>query len=241
MSPTPQLSVQDLVKDYGGKRVLDGLSFSVGPGEIVGLLGPNGAGKTTAFYAAMGLLKPTDGAIFIQGINVTDEPVYQRARRGMGFLAQEPSIFPTLTAEENIWMVLEYQNISANERKNRLEQVLAELHLEAFKNKRAAKLSGGERRRIEIARALATNPKILLMDEPFANIDPITIAEVKDLVRALKARGISILITDHNARELFSLADRNYILHAGRVLVSGSGEALQKDPLARKYYLGETF
>lgn len=235
------LEVRNLVKSYGGRRVVNGLSFDVGQGEIVGLLGPNGAGKTTAFYLSVGLIRPDEGEVFFNGEEVTYAPMHKRARMGMGYLAQEPSIFRGLTVEENILCILESLPISRQERTRRLEELLEELHLTRLAKKNALALSGGERRRLEITRALVTNPTFLLLDEPFANIDPMSIAEVKLLVQHLAAKNISILITDHNAREIFSVVHRSYIVTEGKVALSGSVDELVNSDEARRTYLGMDF
>lgn len=235
------LEVCDLVKTYGGRRVVDGLSFEVKQGEVVGLLGPNGAGKTTAFYMTVGLIKPDAGKVFFNGQDVTNAPMHKRARMGMGYLAQEPSIFRSLTVEENILCILQSLKMSRGEREARLEELLAELHLTHLAKKRAQALSGGERRRLEITRALVTTPSFLLLDEPFANIDPISIAEVKQLIEHLSAKNISILITDHNAREIFSIVHRSYIVSEGKVMFSGNVDELVNNEDARRTYLGMDF
>ena len=237
----PCLEVRQLVKTYGGRRVVDGLSFDVQQGEIVGLLGPNGAGKTTAFYMTVGLIRPDQGTVVFKGENVTPFPMHKRARMGMGYLAQEPSVFRYLTVEENILCILESLPMSGNDRKLRLEQLLSELHLESLAKKKAIALSGGERRRLEITRALVTDPTLLMLDEPFANIDPISVHEVKQMIQHLSKRGISILITDHNAREIFSIVHRSYLVHDGKVMISGSFDELVNDQEARRTYLGADF
>jgi len=235
------LDVKDLQKAYGQKQILNNLSFSVNKGEVVGLLGPNGAGKTTAFYLTMGLIKPDSGQIFFNSEDITHLPIHKRSHKGMGYLAQEPSVFRQLTVEENILCILEITTPKLQDRKQRLEQLLSELHLESLAKKKACTLSGGERRRLEITRALITNPSLLLLDEPFANIDPKTIYDVKMMIRLLKQKGISILITDHNAREIFSIVDRNYLIQDGRVTLSGTVDTLLNDPAARASYLGDDF
>jgi lipopolysaccharide export system ATP-binding protein len=235
------LEVCELVKSYGGRRVVNGLSFEVKQGEVVGLLGPNGAGKTTAFYMTVGLIKPDAGQVFFNGQDVTKAPMHKRARMGMGYLAQEPSIFRSLTVEENILCILQSLKLSRGERAARLEELLSELHLTHLAKKRAQALSGGERRRLEITRALVTAPSFLLLDEPFANIDPISIAEVKQLIGHLAAKNISILITDHNAREIFSIVHRSYIVAEGKVMFSGNVEELVNNEEARRTYLGMDF
>lgn len=235
------LEVSELAKNYGGRWVVNGLSFSVAEGEVVGLLGPNGAGKTTAFYMTVGLITPDRGRVFFQGADVTQYPMHQRARMGMGYLAQEPSVFRNLTVEQNIWAILESLPLSRPQRKKRLEELLGELHLEKLAKKSAGALSGGERRRLEITRALVTEPKCLMLDEPFANIDPLAIHDVKQMVRHLVKKGIAILITDHNAREIFSIVDRSYLVQAGCVLRAGSMEDLVNDEEVRRTYLGTEF
>lgn len=233
------LEVKNLVKRFNNKPVVNGLSFNVEPGEVVGLLGPNGAGKTTAFYMTIGLIHPDEGEVYFKGQNITALPIHKRAQLGFGYLAQEPSIFRSLTVEDNILCILETLPIS--DRKTQLNILLKELHLEHLRKKIASTLSGGERRRLEITRALVTQPSLLLLDEPFANIDPLAVADVKHLIRILKQKEISVLITDHNAREIFSIVDRSYLIQEGKVLLSGSTEALINDPQARRTYLGEDF
>jgi len=235
------LKVEGLVKRFGHRLVVDTLSFEVAKGEVVALLGPNGAGKTTAFYMTMGLIRPDSGRVIFLGSDVTHLPIHERARLGMGYLAQEPSIFPTLTVEQNILLVLEALPLSSKERKKRLKEHLEELNLTALAKKKAGTLSGGERRRLEITRSLVTRPTFLLLDEPFANIDPKSIADVKDLIAHLSEKGISVLITDHNAREILSCVDRSYIVEGGRVLLSGTPQELVANPIARRAYLGEDF
>lgn len=235
------LQVRNLSKAYGGRNVVNGLSFSVAQGEIVGLLGPNGAGKTTAFYMTVGLIQPDGGQVIFNGIDVTKAPVHERARMGLGYLAQEPSVFRTLSVEDNIMCILESLPISKKERQKRLQELLGELHLTQLAKKKAQALSGGERRRLEITRALVTNPTFLLLDEPFANIDPISIAEVQQLIKMLAAKNISILITDHNAREIFSVVHRSYIVAEGKVALSGTVDELVQNEQARRTYLGMDF
>lgn len=235
------LRAEKLVKTYGGRNVVDGLSFSVKTGEIVGLLGPNGAGKTTAFYMTMGLIRPDGGKVIFKEHDVTNKPIHKRARMGMGYLAQEPSIFGSLTVEQNILCILETLSMSKSERKHRLESLLHELHLEKLAKKRASTLSGGERRRLEITRSLVTNPSFLLLDEPFANIDPLAVHDVKELIRHLSQKNISILITDHNAREIFTVVDKSYLIRDGRVFLSGTVDELINHPEARENYLGASF
>lgn len=237
----PLLSAQGLVKEYGGKSVVNGLSLEVGRGEVVGLLGPNGAGKTTAFYMTMGLIRPDKGRVFFKGQEVTHLPIHERAHLGMGYLAQEPSIFRGLTVEENILCILETLPITPVERTKRLHLLLQELHLEKLATKKASALSGGERRRLEITRSLVAQPSLLLLDEPFANIDPLAIADVKELIRHLKQKGISVLITDHNAREIFSIVDRSYLVREGKVLMAGTVDQLLQNKEARAVYFGQDF
>jgi len=215
--------------------------LSLHAGEIVGLLGPNGAGKTTTFYMVVGLIPATHGRVFLDGRNVTAMPMWQRARNGVGYLPQEASIFRKLTVWENVMAVVETLNLNERERRDRTAQQLTELGLEKLARQPAFTLSGGERRRLEIARALATNPRFLLMDEPFSGVDPISVAEVQSIIRKLKARGIGILITDHNVRETLSIVDRAYLIHQGRVLVSGTPSEIVNNPESRRHYLGESF
>lgn len=229
------------MKKYGGRSVVNELSFHVNRGEVVGLLGPNGAGKTTAFYMTCGLIRPDSGKVIFNGQDVTCLPLHKRARMGMGYLAQEPSVFRQLTVEENILSILETLPLSASQRLERLDLLLGELNLKPLAKKKAATLSGGERRRVEITRALVTNPTLLLLDEPFANIDPISVQELKGMIRLLSSKGISILITDHNAREIFSIAGRSYIVRDGQVVLAGCVEELVTSQMAREIYLGEEF
>ncbi len=236
-----QLDVQNLVKSYGGRKVVSDLSFKVKKGEIVGLLGPNGSGKTTAFYMTIGLIRPEKGRVLFNGVDITDLPTHKRAGMGMGYLAQEPSVFGRLTVEENILCILDNLSLTKKEKKERLEQHLEELHLTHLAKKTASSLSGGERRRLEITRALVTGPTFLLLDEPFANIDPISVKEVIELVRILRDKGISVLITDHNAREIFGVVDRGYIVREGKILLSGTVPELVNNTEVRKYYLGDDF
>lgn len=235
------LSVEDLMKQYGGKPVVNQLSFEVGQGEIVGLLGANGAGKTTAFYMTIGLIRPDQGRVFFQNEDVTSSPIHERAKMGMGYLAQDPSIFRHLSVEENILCILETLNISKQEQEKRLSSLLQELSIEHLRKQKANRLSGGERRRLEITRALVTSPSLLLLDEPFANIDPLAVQDVKNLIRLLKEKGISVLITDHNAREIFSIVDRSYLMQEGRLMLEGTAEEMMNNVEARKNYLGDDF
>lgn len=230
-----------LTKIYQSKPVVNNLSFGIKEGEVLGLLGPNGAGKTTAFYMSIGLIKPDSGKIFFNGKDISTLSIYERAKMGMGYLAQEPSVFRNLTVEKNILCILETLNLSKEERYKRLKDLLHELNLQKLARKKASALSGGERRRLEITRALVTNPTFLLLDEPFANIDPITIHDVKEMIRLLARKKISILITDHNAREIFSVVDRCYLIQKGQVTFSGKSEELIQNQQARESYLGKDF
>lgn len=235
------LSTDQLVKEYRQRRVVNGVSICVGVGEIVGLLGPNGAGKTTTFNMVVGVVKPDEGAVKFQDHTITRLPMHKRARLGIGYLTQEPSVFRKLTVEQNILAILETCKIGRQERAVRLKYLLEELDLTPLAKSKAYQLSGGEKRRLEITRALVTSPKLLLLDEPFSGIDPIAVYEVQKIVRRLKERGLGILITDHNVRETLKLIDRGYIIHKGQVLVEGSAEFLANDPKAREIYLGPEF
>jgi len=230
-----------LTKSYRRRKVVNDVSFEVNPGEIVGLLGPNGAGKTTTFKMSMGMVVPDDGVIEWEGRAVTKLPMYRRARLGMGYLAQEPSIFRRLTVEKNLQLIAETLTISKSERNDRIENLLDALELTSLRKNVASTLSGGERRRLEICRAMLTQPQLLLLDEPFAGVDPIAVADIQDIVGSLKRRGISILLTDHNVRETLSVTDRSYIIFEGRILRHGPSAELVEDPLVRQVYLGEKF
>ena len=235
------LSVISIAKSYDRKTVLKDVSLGVERGEVVGLLGPNGAGKTTCFYSIMGLVKPDSGRILLDGEDITGLPMYRRAILGLGYLPQETSIFRGLTVAQNIMAVLEVAEKDKVQRRARLEQLLEEFHIGHLRDAPAMALSGGERRRCEIARALAANPSIMLLDEPFAGIDPISISDIRDLVKELKKRDIGVLITDHNVRETLDIVDRACIIYDGQVLFAGSPEALVADPNVRRLYLGESF
>jgi len=237
----PLLSVKGVSRYFGGLRAVDGVSFDVFRGEILGILGPNGAGKTTAFYMIIGLIRADEGRVLFNGVDITNYPIHKRARLGLGYLAQEPSVFRDLTVEENLLSILETQNLEKREQKARLEELLEELNLTPLAKKRAAALSGGERRRLEITRALITNPSCLMLDEPFAAIDPIAVDDVKTIIRHLAKRNIGILITDHNAREIFSVVERSYLVAEGKVLLSGTTSELLEDAHARHTYFGENF
>ncbi len=233
--------VDKLEKRYGSKQVVEKLSFGIHEGEVLGLLGPNGAGKTTAFYMSVGLIKQDKGRIFFKGQDISSYSISKRAQMGMGYLAQEPSIFRNLSVEKNILCILETLPLTYRERKKRLEELLSELNLQKLAKKKSTSLSGGERRRLEITRALVTNPSFLLLDEPFANIDPITIHDVKEMIRLLAYKKISILITDHNAREIFQVVDRCYLIQQGQVTFSGTAQDLVNNKEARESYLGREF
>jgi lipopolysaccharide export system ATP-binding protein len=235
------LATEKLAKQYGGRRVVDGVSVNVNAGEIVGLLGPNGAGKTTTFNMVVGVVKPDEGAVKFSGREIAALPMHKRARLGIGYLTQEPSVFRKLSVGENILAILETCKLSADERAVRLKYLLDELDLTPVARSKAYQLSGGEKRRLEITRALVTSPKLLLLDEPFAGIDPIAKYEVGKIIRRLKERGLGILITDHDVREMLKIIDRGYIIYKGQVLVEGSAEFLANDPKAREIYLGPEF
>lgn len=237
----PLLATQQLVKEYRHRRVVNGVSITVAPGEIVGLLGPNGAGKTTTFNIVVGLIKPDSGAVLFQQRDMTRLPMHRRARLGIGYLTQEPSVFRKLSVEQNILAILETCRMKKAERAVRLKYLLEELDLSALAKNMAYTLSGGEKRRLEITRALVTSPKLLLLDEPFSGIDPIAVYEVQKIVRRLKERGLGILITDHNVRETLKLVDRAYLIHKGEVVYEGAAEQLVNDPRAREIYLGPEF
>jgi lipopolysaccharide export system ATP-binding protein len=232
---------ENLTKSYRRRRVVDEVTFEVGPGEIVGLLGPNGAGKTTVFKMSMGMVAPDAGTVELNGHVVTTLPMYKRARLGMGYLAQEPSIFRRLSVEGNLVAIAETLKVSRRDRQGRIDRLLEALELSSLRKRNAETLSGGERRRLEIARALLTEPQILLLDEPFAGVDPIAVADIQDIVRGLRRRGISILLTDHNVRETLAITDRSYIIFEGRILRHGPSAELVNDPLVRQVYLGEKF
>jgi lipopolysaccharide export system ATP-binding protein len=235
------LEALNLMKSYKGRRVVDSLNLSISPAEIVGLLGPNGAGKTTTFYMIVGLISPDRGKITFDGKDITDLPMYRRARMGIGYLSQEPSVFRKLTVEENIMAILETLQLKSSERKERCEALLDELSITHLKKNRAYTLSGGERRRLEITRALVTNPKFILLDEPFSGIDPIAVDEIQSIISGLRKKGLGVLITDHNVRDTLEITDRAYIMYEGSIQVSGEARELVNDPRARKLYLGDDF
>lgn len=236
-----KLHTKDLVKRYHTRTVVDHVSIEVEQGEIVGLLGPNGAGKTTSFYMIVGLIKPNDGVIYLDDEDITKLPVYQRARRGIGYLAQEASVFRNMSVEDNIKAVLEMSGFPAQEQKERLESLLEEFGLNKIRKSKGIQLSGGERRRTEIARSLALKPKFILLDEPFAGVDPIAVEDIQSIVSHLRSKNIGILITDHNVHETLSITDRAYLLFEGRILMSGTSSQLAEDEHVRKVYLGKNF
>ncbi|NLY52915.1 MAG: LPS export ABC transporter ATP-binding protein [Firmicutes bacterium] len=235
------VKAEELVKAYHGRKVVDKVSLEVNQGEVVGLLGPNGAGKTTTFYMIVGLERPDGGRIYLNGEDITSLPMHRRAQKGLGYLPQEASVFRKLSVEDNIKAVLQLMDLTTAEQKQRLEQLLHEFDLERVRHSKAFMLSGGERRRTEIARALATKPAVLLLDEPFAGVDPIAVADLQNIIAHLKSQDLGILITDHNVRETLSITDRAYIMHEGKILVSGSSTDIANDETARKFYLGERF
>jgi len=236
-----KLLLDKLVKIYRGKNVVDSVCLDVGSGGVVGLLGPNGAGKTTTFYMTIGMVKPDEGRIFIDDEDITDSPMYIRARKGLGYLPQEPSIFRKLTARQNVMAILEMQNISTQEQDERADRLLDELGIKHLSDQKAALLSGGEKRRLEISRALATDPAFILLDEPFAGIDPLAVIDIKNIIGHLKKRGIGVLISDHNVRETLGVCDMAYILNEGKIIESGDPEKIASSKIARRIYLGDEF
>ncbi len=235
------LQTHELVKSYGGRTVVNGVNINVRAGEIVGLLGPNGAGKTTSFYMIVGLVRPNGGRVMFSGRDVTNEPMYKRARLGMGYLPQEESIFRKLTVEENILAILETQKLTKQERRHRCDELLHQFGIEKLAKNQALTLSGGEKRRLTIARSLVTNPSLLMLDEPFSGVDPIAVYDVQQIVVNLRKSGLAILITDHNVRETLSIVDRAYLIFEGRVESEGTKDFLINDPISRQLYLGERF
>ena len=235
------LRAENIVKRYKRRTVVDHVSVQVAQGEIVGLLGPNGAGKTTTFYAIVGLVKPNEGHVFLEDQDITHEPMYRRAQKGIGYLPQEPSVFRKLSVEDNILAVLEMTRLSRDAQRAKLESLLSEFNLHKVRGNNGDTLSGGERRRTEIARALATDPKFILLDEPFAGVDPIAVEDIQGIVSKLKERNIGVLITDHNVQETLSITDRAYLLFEGKILKQGSAEDLAGDEQVRKVYLGQNF
>ncbi len=235
------LKAEHLIKKYRQRTVVNDVSFEVAQGEIVGLLGPNGAGKTTSFYMIVGLIKPNEGHVYLDGEDITEDPMYRRAQKGIGYLAQEASVFRKLSVENNIMAVLEIHHKNKEVRKEKLEELLAEFSLNRVRKNRGDLLSGGERRRTEIARALAANPNFILLDEPFAGVDPIAVEEIQTIVSKLKKRNIGILITDHNVQETLSITDRAYLLTEGKIMLAGTPEEISINEMARTFYLGRNF
>jgi len=235
------LEAKKLEKTYRGRKVVRGLSFQVRQGEVVGLLGPNGAGKTTSFYMVVGLVKPDHGRVALNDVDITKMPMYQRARNGVGYLAQEPSVFRKLTVADNLMAVLETTRLTELERRDRRDTLLAELGIAHLAGSKAYTLSGGERRRVEIARALTLSPKFILLDEPFAGIDPLAVQDIQGIIQMLRGKGIGILITDHNVRETLAITDRAYIINEGKIIEAGSPAEITASPRVREFYLGESF
>lgn len=238
---TPDIVADSLVKQYGPRTVVNGVSLHASCGEIVGLLGPNGAGKTTTFYMVVGLVRPNSGTVTYRGEDITRMPVYRRARQGLGYLAQEPSTFRKLTVEENVLAILETMDLPKAERLSRAEELLASLNLTKVARQRAYTLSGGERRKLEIARALVRNPAILMLDEPFSGVDPLAVHDIQEIVKGLRDRGLGIIVTDHNVRETLSIVDRAYLVYDGQILREGPSDFLVQDETARRLYLGQNF
>ena len=235
------IKTDHLVKSYNTRHVVDGVSITVEQGSVVGLLGPNGAGKTTTFYMIVGIERPNEGRVYLDDRDITAMPMYERARAGIGYLPQEASIFSKMTVEDNIMAILETTDMNASEREANMNALLDEFRLNHVRKSEGKALSGGERRRVEIARALATDPAFILLDEPFAGIDPIAVADIQGMIAHLAQRGIGVLITDHNVRETLSIVDKAYILAEGKILLHGSSDTIANDPIARKYYLGDNF
>ena len=235
------LEAKKLEKSYRGRKIVRGISLQVNYGEVVGLLGPNGAGKTTTFYMVVGLVRPDQGRVLLDGSDITSMPMYQRARNGIGYLPQEPSVFRKLTVAENLMAILETMDLSTLERKERRDQLLEELGIARLADSVSYTLSGGERRRVEIARALTLSPKFILLDEPFAGIDPLAVQDIQEIISLLKKKGIGILITDHNVRETLAITDRAYIISEGKIIEAGSAAEITASPRVRQFYLGETF
>jgi len=231
----------ELSKSYRGRKVVDNVQVAIGQGEVVGLLGPNGAGKTTTFYIIVGLARPDSGQVLLNGAEITDLPMYLRARSGISYLPQEPSVFRQLTSEENLLAVLETLPLTPEQQRDRLEELLAQMGLETVRQSKAYMLSGGERRRLEIARSLTLQPSFILLDEPFSGIDPLTVRDLQELIRELSRSGIGVLITDHNVRETLSVTDRAYIVNRGRIMAKGTPKELSNNPEVRRVYLGDTF
>ena len=238
---TTTIRTEGLIKSFRRRRVVNGISSEVSQGEVVGLLGQNGAGKTTTFYMVVGLLRPDSGKVWYGSRNISRMPMYKRAHVGIGYLPQEPSVFRRLTVAENLNLILEMHRISGKERRSRIDALLEEFNLLHLRHQRAVELSGGERRRVEIARAMATRPEFILLDEPFTGVDPIEVGAIQDMVMDLKRKNIGVLITDHNVRETLETTDRSYIVKDGRIIASGTSDEIANDPLARRYYLGQDF
>lgn len=237
----PTLQGVDLSKSYRGRKVVDNIELEIGQGEVVGLLGPNGAGKTTTFYMIVGLARPDSGRVLLNDAEITDLPMYLRARSGISYLPQEPSVFRQLTSEENLLAVLETLPLTPEQQRDRLEELLAQMGLETVRQSKAYMLSGGERRRLEIARSLTLQPSFILLDEPFSGIDPLTVKDLQDLIRELSRSGIGVLITDHSVRETLSVTDRAYIVNHGKIMAKGTPEELSNNPEVRRVYLGDNF
>jgi len=235
------LAVVNVVKAYSRRRVVDNVSLEVLKGEIVGLLGPNGAGKTTTFYMVVGLITPDEGRVLLSGHDITYDPMYKRARQSIGYLAQEPSIFRKLTVEENIMAILEFTNLSKKEQREKCDHLLEDLNITRIAKSPGYALSGGERRRVEIARSLTTDPSFILLDEPFAGVDPIAVLDIQEIVRKLKQRGLGVLITDHSVRETLQITDRAYVMNNGKILIAGKPDDIANSEIAKKIYLGENF
>lgn len=235
------IEAKNLVKTYKNRNVVDGVSLRVEKGEIVGLLGPNGAGKTTSFYMIVGLEQPTSGEVFVSDVKVTGMPMFQRAQLGISYLAQEASIFRKLTVEENLMAILETTKMTVTECRAKVDSLLEEFHIRHVASRKGTELSGGERRRVEIARCLAIEPQFILLDEPFAGVDPIAVADIQEIISYLRQRGMGILITDHNVRETLHIVDRAYILNEGKILVEGDSETIANSEIAKKFYLGDNF
>ena len=235
------IEAKNLVKKFKERSAVDRVSLRVSKGEIVGLLGPNGAGKTTTFYMIVGLEQPTSGEVFLSDINITGQPMYRRAALGISYLTHEASIFRKLTVRENIMAILETTSLSKAEQKDKYEELIEEFHIGHVRDRKGTELSGGERRRVEIARCLALEPQFILLDEPFAGVDPLAVADIQEIIQYLRQRGMGILITDHNVRETLQIVDRAYILSEGRILLEGDSQTIANSPVARKFYLGENF
>jgi lipopolysaccharide export system ATP-binding protein len=241
MTPVPTLLARGLKKRYDGKWAVDSVDLEFRAGEVIGLLGPNGAGKTTTFYIIVGLIKPEEGQVFLSGEEITHDPMYLRARKGVTYLPQEPSVFRKLTVEENLMAILETLDLSTEERKRRLNGLLDELRISGLAKRKTFSLSGGERRRVEITRSLVTSPQFILLDEPFAGIDPLAVVDIQNIIAQLKAKGIGVVISDHNVRETLGVCDQAYILSEGKILERGTPEVIAQSRRAREIYLGENF